>query len=85
MTITIWIEHVSPSQATPAAKNDLFGTETQNVSDNAQTPLPTKTITKRYRGQIYEETVVDWAAVAIQKQPQSEDKNRRKYRGNYID
>ncbi|MEO1673086.1 MAG: hypothetical protein AAFR77_20300 [Cyanobacteria bacterium J06631_2] len=44
--------------------------------------MPTKVVTKRYRGQVYEETVVDWAAV---KQMPTMDKSRRKYRGNYID
>ena len=43
--------------------------------------LPTKTITKRYRGQEYEEVVIDWAAV----QQNQQNKPRRKYRGQYID
>jgi len=54
---------------------------TSAVPQSNNSGLPTKTVTKRYRGQVYEETVVDWAAV----QQEQQNKPRRKYRGQYID
>ena len=44
-------------------------------------PLPTKTVVKKYRGQEYQETIVDWTAL----QQIDRQKPRRKYRGQYID
>ncbi|MEO0927811.1 MAG: hypothetical protein AAFY63_18260 [Cyanobacteria bacterium J06643_13] len=76
--LTIWIEHKSqrPVQS-EAAEN-----KSTERSPASQQSMPTKVVTKRYRGQVYEETVIDWAAV---QQVPSKDKARRKYRGNYID
>jgi len=75
--LTIWIEQ---------RFKDRADSEETTASTATQAPLPTKTVAKRYRGQVYEETVIDWAAVAMQKQGiQTENKQRRKYRGNYID
>ena len=76
--LTIWVEH----KFQPSVKSDRQPVET---AQKPSTTLPTKTVTKRYRGQVYEETVIDWAAVALQKQGTPEGKSRRKYRGNYID
>ena len=80
--LTIWVEKKSQ----PSAKKDRPPADKTQTDSQATPSLPTKTITKKYRGQVYEETVVDWAAVAMQKQgTQTEGKVRRKYRGNYID
>ena len=76
--LTIWIEQKSQPQATPDKASNLNKTQTASM----QQPLPTKVVTKKYRGRVYEETVVDWAAV---QQIQKKDTVRRKYRGNYVD
>ncbi|MEM8721347.1 MAG: hypothetical protein AAGE84_18965 [Cyanobacteria bacterium P01_G01_bin.39] len=76
--LTIWIEEKSKRSTA------IFDQDTQTTSQivsNSQS-LPTKTVTKTYRGQVYEEEVVDWAAVQQAGQP---NKLRRKYRGQYID
>ena len=77
--LTIWIEQ--KSQRSPDVSKADKPEETQTTPP-AQQSLPTKVVTKRYRGQVYEETVVDWAALQQMKQ---QDTTRRKYRGNYID
>lgn len=74
--LTIWIEE--KSQRSICDQNNTQSSTTQ-VS---QPSLPTKTVTKRYRGQVYEETVVDWAAI---QQVGNQNKPRRKYRGQYVD
>ena len=80
--LTIWIEQISQR----ATNSDLPTAASQTDAPASQQALPTKTVTKRYRGQVYEETVVDWAAVAMQnKSLPTEGKQRRKYRGNYVD
>ena len=76
--LTIWIEEKSQRTASQDSDNS---SEIAAPPSAAQQPLPTKTVTKRYRGQVYEETVVDWAAV----QQLNQQKPRRKYRGQYID
>ena len=76
--LTIWIEQKSQRSVTSERTNKLE--ETPQAAAAAQA-LPTKVVTKKYRGQVYEETVVDWAAV----QQMNKDTVRRKYRGNYID
>ncbi|MCC0176908.1 hypothetical protein I4641_07940 [Waterburya agarophytonicola K14] len=81
--LTIWIEE-------KAKKNNIKSVELkekQTTPTSAQpqvnmNDLPTKTITRRYRGQVYEETVLDWLAV---EKISEENKPRRKYRGQYID
>lgn len=75
--LTIWIEEKSKRIASKSTQNNQVP---QQYQVNKQS-LPTKTITKKYRGQVYEEVVVDWAAVPQKTQP----KPRRKYRGQYID
>ena len=77
--LTIWIEQKSQRQNTSNQASEQ--NKTSQVPQTT-TPLPTKTVTKRYRGQVYEETVVDWAAV---QQIKPNNTTRRKYRGNYID
>ncbi|MEM8675594.1 MAG: hypothetical protein AAGF83_17230 [Cyanobacteria bacterium P01_G01_bin.67] len=72
--LTIWIEEKSQR---PNTQNTLATATTQPNSQS----LPTKTVTKRYRGQVYEEKIVDCLAIQ-QNQP---DRSRRKYRGRYID
>ena len=82
-TLTIWIADKSSSNQSQSA--ELKDREQDIVSSpklEGDRALPTKTITKRYRGQIYEETVIDWSAVQQMSQP---NKPRRKYRGQYID
>lgn len=75
--LTVWIED-------KAQRPDSYDLENNQVAtqpvENKQS-LPTKTVTKRYRGQVYEEVVVDWAAV----QQNQQSKPRRKYRGQYLD
>ena len=81
--LTIWIEQ--KSQPSPASENPEQQQAVQPQaapSSTPQQPLPTKVVTKRYRGQVYEETVVDWTAVQQLKQT---NKTPRKYRGQYID
>lgn len=81
--LTIWIEEKSESSST----QDM---ETQEIKDNKakiesqpnHQSVPTKKVIKRYRGQVYEEEVVDWAAM---QQMNQQNKPRRKYRGQYID
>ena len=74
--LTIWIEEKSKRLAFEDSDNKIAAQPETNPQS-----LPTKTVTKRYRGQVYEETVVDWAAV----QQLNQQKPRRKYRGQYID
>ena len=74
--LTVWIEEKS---LRPADLQDHPAASQPPVN---QQSLPTKTVTKRYRGQVYEETVVDRAAMQQMNQP---GKARRKYRGQYID
>ena len=76
--IVIWIEK-KPQTTSTKSQNDK--TEVKISPQTSQQPLPTKTVTKKYRGQVYEEVVIDWAAVQQIKQP----KPRRKYRGQYVD
>ena len=81
--LTIWIEEKSETsngEASESLQNKSEQSQIDNSSD--RTSLPTKTVTKRYRGQVYEETVVDWTAVQQLKQ---QNKPPRKYRGQYID
>ncbi|HEY9767286.1 MAG TPA: hypothetical protein V6C71_02120 [Coleofasciculaceae cyanobacterium] len=77
--LTIWIEEKSQTiQEAGVTKDDEV---TRQPLANNQS-LPTKTVTKQYRGQVYEEVVVDWAAM---QQTNQQNKPRRKYRGQYID
>ena len=76
--LTIWIEKKSSITAT---KKNTEPQETIQTQKDKQ-PIPTKTITKKYRGQEYEQVVVDWTAI---QQTDLENKPRRKYRGQYID
>ena len=78
--LTLWIEEKSKRAASQPIKSS--NDEELAVETPANNQLPTKTVTKRYRGQVYEETVVDWAAV---QQLNQQEKPRRKYRGQYID
>ncbi len=73
--LTIWIEE--KSQRPISQDNQVTPPPQTN-----QQSMPTKTVTKRYRGQVYEETVVDWAAI---QQTNQQGKPRRKYRGQYVD
>ena len=79
--ITIWIEEKLLADNKPDSQQD----ENHLASTQPQTnqSLPTKTVIKKYRGQEYEETVVDWAALQLQQTNQHS--SRRKYRGQYID
>lgn len=77
-SLTIWVEEKSPTSSKP--QNYQTSAVEQQSLTNPQ-PLPTKTVVKKYRGQEYEETVVDWAAI----QQMNHQKPRRKYRGQYID
>lgn len=74
--LTIWIENMSDKSNIESKENRVDESQVQNNQS-----LPTKTVTKRYRGQVYEETVIDWSAVEQAKQ----NKPPRKYRGQYID
>ena len=76
--LTIWIEKKSSITATK--KN----TEPQEIIQTQQDrqSIPTKTIIKKYRGQEYEQVVVDWTKI---QQTDLQNKPRRKYRGRYID
>ena len=76
--LTIWIEEKNKpiSDASVASQENP-----PVVSQSDNNKLPTKTVTKKYRGRVYEETVIDWSAVQQLKQ----NKPRRKYRGQYID
>lgn len=76
--LTIWIEEKSKRSAAQDSQDHPAASQPQANRQSA----PTKTVTKRYRGQVYEEEVVDWAAMQQMNQP---DKARRKYRGQYID
>lgn len=81
-TLTIWIEERFQTMA--GETDDIFQdrpqqSQTETIANNS---LPTKTVTKRYRGQVYEETVIDWSAV---QQLDRQNKPARKYRGRYVD
>ena len=76
--LTIWIEKKS---SITASIKKTEPQETIQIQEDRQ-PIPTKTITKKYRGQEYEQVVVDSAAI---QQTDLENKPRRKYRGQYID
>ncbi len=79
--LTIWIEEKSKntqSLESPENKHQEANRQIQSVNQ----PLPTKKVTKKYRGQEYEEEVVDWAAVQEMSQ---QNKPPQKYRGQYID
>ena len=80
--LTIWIEEKSKEKKKQVANSPVESpANTPIVPQFNHAGLPLKTITKKYRGQVYEETVVDWAAVG----QQPSNKPRRKYRGQYID
>ena len=76
--LTIWIEKKSSITATKE------NTEPQEIIQTQQDrqSIPTKTIIKKYRGQEYEQVVVDWTKI---QQTDLQNKPRRKYRGRYID
>ena len=79
--LTIWIEELSASNKPSNSQENLnHPASTQPQTDR----FPTKTVVKRYRGRIYQETVVDWAAIQRTNQTDPQ-KPRRKYRGQYID
>lgn len=73
--LTIWIEEKSIIES----ENRINESQGEAATNDR---LPTKKVTKRYRGQVYEETVVDWSAV---QQLDRQNKPARKYRGQYID
>ena len=75
--LTIWIEE--KSKITQSAENHLQQPQAEIPANNLS--LPTKTVTRRYRGQVYEETVIDWSAV---QQSNRHNKSSYKYRGQYI-
>ena len=82
-TLTIWIEESKKTindTAQKLSQNESEQSQVENSTDRSS--LPTKTVTRRYRGQVYEETVVDWSAVQQSKQ---QKKSPRKYRGQYVD
>ena len=74
--LTIWIEEKLLANNKPdnsqQDKNHPASTQPQTNQ-----PLPTKTVIKKYRGQEYEETVVDWAALQ-QLQQTNQHSSRRK-------
>ena len=74
-TLIVWIEEKSKSNETETVEPEVKAGNEQS--------LPTKKVTKRYRGQVYEETVVDWSAV--KQSSQQNNSARKKYRGQYID
>ena len=76
--LTIWIEEKSQRPIFQDNQNHQVASPPQAN----QQSIPTKTVTRRYRGQVYEETVIDWAAI---QQMNQQGKPRRKYRGQYID
>ena len=76
--ITVWIEDKSTSRLESQAQSASMINQQSSAQSQS---LPTKTVIKRYRGQEYEGTVIDWAAMQQTQQP----KPRRKYRGQYID
>ena len=78
--LTIWIEDKS-QRSSSQDNNDNSVIANPPKTTTTQQSLPTKTVARRYRGQVYEETVVDWEAV----QQLDQQKPRRKYRGQYID
>ena len=77
--LTIWIEEKNLNNQVGSLNSE--SKNPQNSQEDRQ-KLPTKTVTKKYRGQVYEETVIDWSAV---KNINSGERPRRKYRGQYID
>ncbi len=80
-SLTIWIEEKSKntqSSQSPENKHPEANRQTQPVNQS----LPTRKVTKKYRGQEYEEEVIDWAAV---QQMSQQNKPPQKYRGQYID
>lgn len=76
--LTIWVEE--KSKTTKSSENLSQQPQVEILANNLS--LPTKTVTRRYRGQIYEETVIDWSAV---ERSDRQNKSSRKYRGQYID
>ena len=78
--LTVWVEEKSQRSATFPQAESAPQASVPPPATNQQ-GLPTKTVTKRYRGQVYEETVVDWAAVQLMQQQQ---KQPRKYRGQDV-
>lgn len=82
-TLTIWIEE--KSQASSAQDIEIQedkGNQDKIESRQTNQSIPTKKVIKRYRGQVYEEVVVDWGAM---QQLNQQNKSPRKYRGQYID
>ena len=78
--LTIWIEDSAFDKHSDSSEDLNHSASTRSQSDR----LPTKTVVKRYRGRIYQETVVDRAAIQ-QTDRADPQKSRRKYRGRYID
>ena len=57
----------------------------QNNQTTSVNKLPTKKVIRRYRGQVYEEEVIDYAKVKQLGLNLNKQKTRKKYRGQYID
>ena len=75
-SVVIWVEDK------PYKPDDNKILESNPI--NTQQPdrqLLTKKVIKRYRGQTYEETVIDWEAM----QQTGRQNSIRKYRGQYVD
>ncbi len=71
--ITVWSQTVSSENAT--------NTDSTTSPETVQ-KVPTKTITRRYRGQTYEVEIPDYAA--LKKNHSQKQTQRKKYRGQYI-
>lgn len=81
--LTIWIEEKSQASPDQAIKTQVDQDSQEKIASlPTNQSIPTKKVTKRYRGQVYEEEVVDWGAM---QQMNQQNKSRRKYRGQYID
>lgn len=80
--LTIWIEKKPKKTSIQNVEFDSQKPQSQRETPANNQPLPTKTITRRYRSQVYEETVIDWSAIH---QSNQQNKSPRKYRGQYID
>ena len=91
--ITVWIETQNSNfkeiklESLPPTEiikpsNDESNIESNNSQEHITHKIPTKKVTRVYRGQTYEVEVLDYSA--LQNMPKQQ-KPRRKYRGQYID
>ena len=83
---TVWVQETNSlniSTTNKSSTDNNINSSTASVSVETAPKVPTKKITKTYRGQTYEVEIPDYSG--IKNIAENNQKSRRKYRGQYID